>query len=123
MSNAVRKAIRTLFKDASKSKSAMKRLLNPAEEGAGSRVYPARTAKNDQHYGIRIDKGEPVAGKANTIRLKLQINSNAESKTLRELAKKDPHKVVSVADVDTKQDVTEENLGMIEEDFIQNVET
>lgn len=60
MSNSVKKAIQKLFEDASKSKSAMKRLLNPGSDGAGSRVFPSMTAKNDAKYGIRIDKGEPV---------------------------------------------------------------
>ncbi|OCK91140.1 uncharacterized protein K441DRAFT_576312 [Cenococcum geophilum 1.58] len=121
MASAARKAIQTLFDDAAKNKSAMKRLLNPAMEDAGSRVFPARTAKHDQRYGIRIDKGEPVKDKPNIIRLHLQINSNAKSKTLRDLVKEDSHKVFSVADVDTTQEVTEENLNKVKEQFLRNV--
>ena len=121
MANTLRKAIQTLFKDVAKSESTMKRLLNPTMEGAGSRVFPARTAKNDQHYGIRIDKGEPVKDKPNTIRLHLQINSNAESSTLRDMANEDSHKVVSVADIDTTQEVTEENLEKVVKEFLKNV--
>ncbi|KAE8151529.1 hypothetical protein BDV25DRAFT_152518 [Aspergillus avenaceus] len=122
MTSAIKKAIKTLFDDAARSKSAMARLLNPAAEGAGGRVYPAKNAKNDKRYGIRIDKGEAVHNKPNTIRLKLQINSNAESSTLRNLAKSDPHRVVSNADVDTQQEVTKENLDKMEDDFIENLD-
>lgn len=91
-------------------------------ENAGTRVFPPGTTKNNQHYGIRIGRGEPVQGKPDTLRLKLQINSNAESKTLGELARKDSHKVVSMADIDTKQEVTEENLDKIEEEFLKNID-
>jgi len=120
MASVARKAIQTLFDDAAKNKSAMKRLLNPTMEDAGSRVFPARTAKHDQRYGIRIDKGEPVKGKPDTIRLHLQINSNAKSKTLRDLVKEDSHKVISVADIDTTQEVTGENLNKVKEQFLKN---
>ena len=122
MASSVKKALKSLFDDAARSKSAMARLLNPTQEGAGGRVYPARNAKNDQRYGIRIDKGEPVHDKPNTIRLKLQINSNAESATLRNLAKGNPHRVISNADVDTEQDVTKENLDKVEEEFLKNLD-
>jgi len=122
MASSVKKAIRSLFEDAAKSNSAMKRLLNPTVEGAGTRVFPARTPKNDQRYGIRIDKGESVKGKTDSVRLKLQINSNAESKTLRELAKKNPHRVVSTVDIDTSQDVTEGNLKKVEDELLNNLD-
>ena len=121
IASVVRKSIQTLFEDAAKSKSAMKRLLNPAIEDAGSQVFPTRTAKHDQRYGIHIDKGDPVKDRSNTIRLHLQINSNAENKTLWDLAKKDSHKVVSVADINATQEVTEENLNKVKEEFLKNV--
>jgi hypothetical protein len=122
MSNSIKKAIEHLFDDVARNKSAMKKLLNPSVGGAGSRVIPARNEKNDVKYGIRIDKGEPVAGKANILRLHLQINSNAQSKTLRDLAKKDPHKVIAIADVDTSQEVDQKNLDKIEEQFLDSVD-
>lgn len=121
MSKSVKKAITKLFDDAAKSKSAMSRLLNPGTDGAGSRVYPARDSKNDTKYGIRIDKGEAVHDQPNTLRLHLQINSNAESKTLRDLAKKDPHRVVSTADITIQQAPAEDNLESLEAQFTKNL--
>ncbi|KGO76260.1 hypothetical protein PITC_036860 [Penicillium italicum] len=121
MATAIKKALRSLFDDAARTKSAMSRLLNPSAEGPGGRVYPARSQKNDQLYGIRIDRGELVRGKPGFLRLKLQINSNAASKTLRDIAAKDSHQVVSEVDVDTNQDVTKENLEKIQQDFIDNL--
>lgn len=78
-------------------------------------------AKNDAKCGIRIDKGEAVNGQSNKLRLHLQINSNAESKTLRDLAKKDPHRVVSTADVDTQQGAPKESLEDLEAQFKKNL--
>jgi len=89
MANAVKAALAELFADVLKTKSDLHRLLKPSPNGAGSRIFPAKTTKNDGRYGVRVDKGEPVKGKQNTIRLKLQINSNATNKTLRDLAKRD----------------------------------
>ena len=67
-------------------------------------------------------QGEPVHDKPNTVRLKLQINSNAESPTLRKLAAKAPHRTISNVDVDSQQDVTEENLKKMKEEFLNNLD-
>lgn len=122
MANAVKTALAELFADVSKSKSGLQRLLKPSVDGAGSRVFPSKTAKNDGRYGVRIDKGEPVNGKQDTIRLKLQINSNATNKTLRDLAKKDSHKVIATADVDSSQEASQENLEKVKQDFLDTLD-
>ena len=122
MANAVKAALAELFADVSKSKSGLQRLLKPSPDGAGSRVVPAKTTKNDARYGIRVDKGEPVKGKQNTIRLELQINSNATNKTLRDLAKKDSHKVIATADVDSTQELSTENLEKVKQDFLDTLD-
>ncbi|KAL8990507.1 MAG: hypothetical protein Q9177_000858 [Variospora cf. flavescens] len=121
MANAIKAAVKELFADISKSQSGLKRVLNPGVDGAGSRIFPSKTAKNDSKYGIRIDKGEPVDGKPNVIRLKLQLNSNATNKTIRDLAKKDSHKVVATVDVDTSQEANEENLEKVEDGFLNSL--
>ncbi|KAH8589705.1 hypothetical protein B0O99DRAFT_332067 [Bisporella sp. PMI_857] len=121
MSSAIKKAIEKLFGDAQKSKGAITRLTKPSTEGAGGRVYPARNQKNDAKYGIRIDKGEEVHGQPNVVRLELQANSNADSKTIKDLARKDPHAVLATVDVDTTQEATEENLAKVKEDLLSNL--
>ena len=122
MANAVKAALAELFADISQSKSGLQRLLKPSPDGAGSRVFPAKTPKNDGRYGVRVDKGEPVKGKQNTIRMKLQINSNATNKTLRDLAKKGSHKVVATADIDSIQEVSIENLEKIKQNFLETLD-
>ncbi|KAB8356535.1 hypothetical protein FH972_024118 [Carpinus fangiana] len=122
MARAVKDAIRAMFLDISNSKSSIKKVLNPAMEGAGWRVFPARTQRNDEKYGLRIDKGEPVAGKADTVSVKLQINSNASRKTLKDLAKEDPHRVIAEAEVDTKQAATKENLLKLRDKLLDDVD-
>lgn len=122
MANAVRKAMSKMFEDAAKSEGAMRRLLNPSSDGAGSRVFPARNDKNDKNYGLRIDKGELVDGNPNIIRLKLQANSNAESSTIRDMARKNPHRVLSTADVDTTQPANKDGLGKLKSNFNSNLD-
>ncbi|KAL9101969.1 MAG: hypothetical protein Q9163_002827 [Psora crenata] len=122
MANAVKTALGELFTDVSKSKSGLQRLLKPSPDGAGSRVFPSMTAKNDGRYGVRIDKGEPVKGKDNIIRLKLQINSNASNKTLRDIARKDSHRVIATADVDWTEEVSQEKLEKVKQDFLDSLD-
>jgi hypothetical protein len=79
MANTLKQAVRDLFKEAKKSKASMSRILKPSSDGAGSRVFPPKQRIEDEHFGVRIDKGEAVGGK---IRLNLQVNSNAAKKNL-----------------------------------------
>ena len=52
MVRAVVEAVKKLFADIAQSQSAMRRILNPSIEGAGSRVYPPQNPKKDEDYGI-----------------------------------------------------------------------
>lgn len=120
--NAVKGALKNLFADISKTPSAVKRVLNPTLDGFGSRVYPSRTEKNDSKHGIRIDKGEAIQGKPNFVRLNLQLNSNASDNTIRDLARKDSHRVVATYDVDTTQEANQENLDKALDGFLKNLD-
>jgi hypothetical protein len=122
MASAIKKAVEKLFSDAAKSSGAITRLTKPSADGSGGRVYPARNQKNDSKYGVRIDKGEAVAGQSHIVRLKLQANSNADSKTIRDIAKKDPHRILATVDVDTTQEDTEDNLMKVKEDLLGDLE-
>jgi hypothetical protein len=123
MANAIKRALEAMFNDILKSKNALKRVLNPSLEGAGSRIYPPKDPSKDAKYGIRIDKGEPVHDKPNTVRVKLQANSNAENKTIRDMAKKDSHAVLATADIDVTQDITEENLDAIKDQLYKSLKS
>ncbi|GAB7356584.1 hypothetical protein MBLNU459_g7315t3 [Dothideomycetes sp. NU459] len=122
MSSAVKKAVREIFDEISKRKSNMKRVLNMSESGAGQRVFPPRTAKNDEDFGLRFDKGEPVRDKPGFIRLNLQANSNAKNKTIREMAEKNSHRVLASVEIDTKQEPNKENALKIRDQFLQSLE-
>jgi len=98
----------------------MNRILKPNAEGAGTRIYPARTARNDEKFGIRIDKGEAVNGEPNIRRIKLQINSNTADTALAKIVAKNPHGVISHADVDVEKDATEEALIEVFTQFADN---
>ena len=123
MPRKLTEAIERIFDEAGKSKGAITRILKPSASGAGTRIYPARTAKNDSKYGIRLDKGELVHGTTSTIRVHLQINSNASDKTLADLAKKNPHKVFASVDVDSAQEATLENLNILKNAFVEASKT
>ncbi|KAK2802836.1 hypothetical protein FQN50_007242 [Emmonsiellopsis sp. PD_5] len=121
MVRAIVDAVRKLFADISRSQSAMRRVLNPSMEGAGSRVYPPQVPKKDAEYGVRVDRGEKVQNKPNFLRLKLQLNSNATNKTIRELARQNPHRVYATVDVDVTQTLSAENLKTMEDDLISQL--
>lgn len=79
MSSAVRKSVRDIFDEILKRTSNLKRVLNMSEEGASQRVFPPRAPKNNEAFGIRLDKGETVKGKPGHVRLKLQANRDAKN--------------------------------------------
>ncbi|KJX97385.1 hypothetical protein TI39_contig499g00002 [Zymoseptoria brevis] len=118
MSSTLKKAVEEIFEEILKTKSNLKRVLNMSESGAGQRVFPPRTSKNDEKFGLRLDKGEPVQGKPGFIRLNLQANSNAKNNTIRELAQKDSHRVLASIDVDTKQEANKENASKLRDQLI-----
>ncbi|SMQ56368.1 unnamed protein product [Zymoseptoria tritici ST99CH_1A5] len=118
MSSTLKKAVKEIFEEISKTKSNLKRVLNMSESGAGQRVFPPRTSKNDEKFGLRLDKGEPVQGKPGFIRLNLQANSNAKNNTIREMAQKDSHRVLASIDIDTKQEANKENASKLRDQLI-----
>jgi hypothetical protein len=58
-------------------------------DGGGGRVFPPQNAPVDKKIGLRLDKGEPVQGKSNVLRLKLQVNKGPDDPTLKKLADED----------------------------------
>ena len=92
-----------------------------SEEGAGQRVFPPQTNKNDEAFGLRLDKGEPVQGKPGHVRLKLQANREAKNNTIRDLASKDSHQVLASVDVDTKQEPSEANAFKIRDALLKSL--
>lgn len=118
MSSTVKNAVKEIFAEITKTKSNLKRMLNMSESGAGRRVFLPKTARNDEKFGLRLDKGEPVQGKPGFIRMNLQANSNAKNKTIREMAQKDSHRVLASVDVDTRQEANEENAAKIRDQLI-----
>ncbi|SMR62375.1 unnamed protein product [Zymoseptoria tritici ST99CH_1E4] len=118
MSSTLKKAVKEIFEEISKTKSNLKRVLNMSESGAGQRVFPPRTSKNDEKFGLRLDKGEPVQGKPGFIRLNLQANSNAKNNTIREMAQKDSHRVLASIGIDTKQEANKENASKLRDQLI-----
>ncbi|KAM5465530.1 hypothetical protein MauCBS54593_006305 [Microsporum audouinii] len=122
MVNAVKRALESMFNDVLKSKNGLKRILNPSAAGPGSRLYPPKDPKKEEKYGIRIDKGELVNGQNNILRLKLQANSNAANKTIRDMAKADSHADLATADIDITQEQSEENLNALKDMFFESLE-
>ncbi|KAL9025063.1 MAG: hypothetical protein Q9196_006050 [Gyalolechia fulgens] len=123
MANVIKGAINKLFAEVAKTPSAVKRILNPTLDGGiGTRVYPPRTAKNDSKFGVRIDRGELIPGEPTLVRMNLQLNSNAENTTIKDLARKDSHKVVAVYDVDITQEANAENLDKAKNGFLDSVD-
>jgi len=121
MSNAVKECLKKIFDESVKSQSAMNRILKPSMDGAGTRMFPPRTAKNDEKFCFRIDKGEPIHGKPNMIRAHVQSNGNSDRKTIKEMAEKDPHAKISHTDIDTCQEATPDALVHVFKQFSENI--
>ncbi|KAI1947734.1 hypothetical protein LOZ12_003656 [Ophidiomyces ophidiicola] len=121
MASAIKAGVQLMFIRAQSSPAAIKRILNPSLEGAGTRVYPPQTAPLDKQIGVRLDKGERVHGKENVIKMKLQVNKNADNPTLKNMANKDPHAVVSEVEIDVTQDPTVENLRKVFDNLGDNI--
>ena len=110
------------YKYRCESKSAAKRVLNPNSDRAGTRLYFPKTKRNDEKFGIRIDKGELVHDEPGYVRRKLQINSDAKDKTLQTMATKDSPRTYASADVDATQDITDDALDKLEQEFLSSVD-
>ncbi|GIK02123.1 hypothetical protein Aspvir_006166 [Aspergillus viridinutans] len=121
MASAVKRGLQKIFERAEKSQSALKRILNPSADGAGTRVFPPQNPNSDRQIGLRIDKGEPVQGKANVLKLKLQVNKNADDPTLKKMADQNSHAVVSEAEVNVAQEPNVENLKSLFSNFEKNI--
>ena len=85
------------------------------------RVYPPQQPQKDEKYGIRVDRGEPVNGQPDVLRLKLQLNINAKSKTIRELGRQNPHQAYATVDLNVKQELTKENLKKMEDALVSQL--
>ncbi|KAK2761258.1 hypothetical protein FQN54_001780 [Arachnomyces sp. PD_36] len=117
MSNILKSSVRNVFKEARKTKSAMRRLLNPPDDESfsGSRAYPTREPVKDATFGIRFDLGSRVKGRPGFVTLNLQVNSNAQKKSLRDLVRRHgSHRKYISIEVDTTQPVNEENLDKLQ---------
>ncbi|KAL9619927.1 MAG: hypothetical protein Q9160_005484 [Pyrenula sp. 1 TL-2023] len=125
MSKALKQAAAEVFGAAAQRASSIKKILNPPCDNsfAGSRVYPARDPQKDKKFGVRLDLGQPVQGKPGMVTLNLQVNADADSRSLQDLVKKyGTHKKFASVTVDTTQAATKENLAKIHNEFQSQVD-
>ena len=99
MSRALKEALESLFDNILQT-TARVRTIAEGNGTPGTRAAPARNANNDKRFGVRIDNGERVIKDGVEYkRYKMQANKEAENATIREMADKNPHKVLAVADL------------------------
>lgn len=125
MSSSLKRAVRELFVEAKKTTSALKKILNPPNDDSfsGNRIFPAKDNKKEEKFGIRIDRGQSVKGQPNLVTINLQVNSNANKKSLQDLVKKyGSHKKYVTMEVDTTQQVTTENLDKLQESIESKID-
>jgi len=121
MSRAIKDSLKKMKTWVFQSQSRVNRIA--AGNGtAGTRAAPTQSGTNDHSIGLRLDNGETFLkdGKEHK-RYKLQINKNANNKTLKELANKNSHRVYAEADVPlgagNKEDVVEKFFEDLEENI------
>ncbi|RMD41792.1 hypothetical protein DV735_g3306, partial [Chaetothyriales sp. CBS 134920] len=117
MPSKVATSLGNLLMHIKRSKNRQSTILRGQGE-PGHRAAPARGGNHDAKIGGRIDYGETFKKGGKTYRrFKFQLNSNAEDATLKRKAAQDSHKVYSTADVEIKENMTEEEEDMAMEDF------
>ncbi|MCJ1472450.1 hypothetical protein MMC13_001098 [Lambiella insularis] len=99
MSRVVAKLIDELGTWMKMSSGRMKKMFS-GEGTPGTRAAPTQTPKNDANFGLRIDHGEKFnkGGKVFQ-RFNVQANKNAKNSTIRAMANKNSHQILTYADV------------------------
>ncbi|KAL8994545.1 MAG: hypothetical protein Q9169_005509 [Polycauliona sp. 2 TL-2023] len=118
MANSLVKCLDRMLALATKSQSGMRKICQPVAGEAGTRCYPADV--HDSKIGGRLDYGDLTDG-GKKRRLKCQVDKNAETKTLKDMAAKDSHKVHATVDVDVGLEATVENAEKIFEELKESV--
>ncbi|KAK2803683.1 hypothetical protein FQN50_006901 [Emmonsiellopsis sp. PD_5] len=93
----------------------------------GERAAPTKSGTNDSKIGSRLDVGALVTKNGKQYRrYYLQLNLDAENSTIRKMARKDSHRNWSFADVEIKENPTEEEtaaaLDSLFDDLSNNAE-
>lgn len=122
MASARKKALTLLKNWVMDSSSRMKKLASGTGD-SGARAAPARTKKNDQNLGSRIDYGPMWKDdKTEYRRYNWQLNSDANDSSIKKLAQKDSHKVWSHANVPVTPAPTEEEARKAVESMFKELE-
>lgn len=109
MSRAITKALGKLEKWVTTTKSRQGTIAQ-GNGTPGTRAAPTRAGNNDAKLGCRLDFGEVyVKGEKKYQRYYLQLNKQAEDSTIQKLAQKNSHQNWSYADVEIKENPTEED--------------
>jgi len=99
MSRALRESLDNLRIWVFTSESRILQIAN-GQGIAGTRAAPTQAGTNDTKIGSRLDNGETFTKDGiDYKRFKFQVNKDADNKTLKELARKDAHKVWAEADM------------------------
>jgi len=128
MVNALQEALKALRAWFSAAKS-RKALITKSEGQPGHRAGPTRFENNDKKIGARLDYGEKFKKDDKEFRrLNFQLNKDAERKTLKDLANKNPHEVWAKADVPldtgnkTEDEVFEDIFNDLEKDLVKKMD-
>ncbi|KAI1936136.1 hypothetical protein LOZ12_005311 [Ophidiomyces ophidiicola] len=95
------------------SKQRMKKLAR-GNGTPGERAGPTQSGNNDSKIGSRLDVGEILQKDGKNFRRYFwQFNIDAENSTIRKAAQKDRHRKISYADVEMKENPTDEESNAI----------
>lgn len=107
--NALKGKLRAMVDSAMPTMSVPKRLLNFDPSTPGRRLWPSDTPKNNAEWEIRLDVGEARKDHADLVGVKLQINREAKTKGLKDLAKANgTHHTYATTCVNVKEPPTKE---------------
>jgi len=100
--NGLKKVCSKWLKEITGSAKVLKRITTYTEGGAGRRIYPSNTTKNNETPGLRIDQGQQDSANTELHTVVLQANKEAKNSKIKEFIKDHgTHAKVATAKVST----------------------
>jgi hypothetical protein len=99
-----------------RNKDTIAKKLIPIAGGGSTRIWPARNAKNDEKFGLRIYRGQVIGSDPHKIKVYVQINHEAKDNALKEIVKgssRGSHTNIAEAIIDTTKTEEEKFADMI----------
>lgn len=105
------------------TKSGPKCLFNFDPNAPDRCLFPADNHKKNEEFEVRLDAGEARKDNPDLVAVNLQINREAKTKGLKDLAKANgTHHTYATAWVNIKEEPTEETADKLVDDLVKDMD-